>query len=319
LTASYGTNTIVPVGILECLLSSFRNLYDNNDAYERGEILSITRRFLRRLDRGRSTLQKETAAQRFDKNTAVLDQYNAFFTQFATFLLDELDPGISYQRHILALQTLQVLTSMDVRPSIDLQVLANSLSSLLMDPFDDVRSLSSLLLNAVCLFAGNESRQLLPQSLVTHMEDISARTCRHDHADAMGRLWAITVSQNARVEPGPQNSSGYSCNLLDLVERLNKNTESAESARPGSNFPLHSLLLGVAHSLDSGVEISAISICDLLGICERIWTMVQPQLCVDSPETAMDETEDESMSGPKDLLAYSWRALRDSRYVSTLV
>lgn len=52
----------------------------------------------------------------------------------------------------------------------------------------------------------------------------------------------------------------------------------------------------------------------IVAICENVWTKVTPVLCIDSPEGHTDELIDDFMVGPKDLLSYSWRALKDSRY-----
>lgn len=52
----------------------------------------------------------------------------------------------------------------------------------------------------------------------------------------------------------------------------------------------------------------------IVAICESIWTKVTPVLCIDSPEGHTDELIEDFMVGPKDLLSYSWRALKDSRY-----
>lgn len=52
----------------------------------------------------------------------------------------------------------------------------------------------------------------------------------------------------------------------------------------------------------------------IVAICENIWTKVTPVLCIDTPEGHTDELIEDLMLGPKDLLSYSWRALKDSRY-----
>lgn len=49
--------------------------------------------------------------------------------------------------------------------------------------------------------------------------------------------------------------------------------------------------------------------------CNKIWHEVKPMLCIDSPEGHTDEAMDGLMVGPKDVLSYSWRALRESRYI----
>lgn len=52
----------------------------------------------------------------------------------------------------------------------------------------------------------------------------------------------------------------------------------------------------------------------IVSICDRIWDEVKPVLCVDSPEGHTDEPVEDLNVGPKDILSYSWRALRESRY-----
>ena len=130
--------------VLQCLLGSFRYLHDDNDAHERGEVISITRRLLRRLENSRAHLWKKQPRLTEDEDT--LRQYDDFLRQLGNLLLLEMDPGVSYQRHILALHTLQLLLQVAPDPSLDSQSLAYSLSNLILDPFDDVRSLAATLL-----------------------------------------------------------------------------------------------------------------------------------------------------------------------------
>ena len=53
----------------------------------------------------------------------------------------------------------------------------------------------------------------------------------------------------------------------------------------------------------------------IASVCNRIWREVKPVLCVDSPEGHTDEPIEDFIVGPKDVLSYSWRALRESRFV----
>ena len=55
----------------------------------------------------------------------------------------------------------------------------------------------------------------------------------------------------------------------------------------------------------------------MLSVCWSIWFGVHDVLCVDSPERE-HEDQDEDLAGPKDVLSFSWRALRESRYHSSL-
>lgn len=52
----------------------------------------------------------------------------------------------------------------------------------------------------------------------------------------------------------------------------------------------------------------------IVALCDRIWEEVKPVLCIDSPEGHTDEPIEELGVGPKDILSYSWRGLRESRY-----
>lgn len=51
----------------------------------------------------------------------------------------------------------------------------------------------------------------------------------------------------------------------------------------------------------------------IVSICNKVWQEVKPVLCIDSPEGHTDDPNEEISVGPKDILSYSWRALRESR------
>lgn len=51
----------------------------------------------------------------------------------------------------------------------------------------------------------------------------------------------------------------------------------------------------------------------IVSICDKVWQEVKPVLCIDSPEGHTDEPTEDISVGPKDILSYSWRALRESR------
>lgn len=301
LTANFGTIAAIPVGVLRCLLGSLRYLHKDNDAHERGEVISITRRLLRRLKSSRVHLQKKQPRSIQDEDT--LCHYDDFLRQLGNFLLLEMDPGVSYQRHVLALHTLQLLLQVARDPWLDSHSLAHSLSNLILDTFDDVRSLAAILLKDLIELTFDGVTPSFVMELSWRVQRLSARTCRHDHADAAGRLRAIVISQEG-IAAEAQAS---------LFDRLHECTTTTVNLTPASGFALHATLLGLAYGLDAERNAMEDIWPSLVEICEKIWIMVQPQLCVDSPEKAADDTEEDG--GPKDLLAYSWRALRDSRYV----
>ena len=48
-------------------------------------------------------------------------------------------------------------------------------------------------------------------------------------------------------------------------------------------------------------------------VCDKIWQEAKHLLCIDSPEGHSDEPVEDLNVGPKDVLSYSWRSLRESR------
>ena len=305
LTTSFGTIAAIPVDVLQCLLGSFRYLHDDNDAHERGEVIGITRRLLRRLESSRAHLLKKQ--QRLTQDEDALRQYyDDFLRQLRNFLLLEMDPGVSYQRHILALHTLQLLLQIAPNPSLYSQSLGCSLSNLILDSFDDVRSLAATLLKDLTELTFGGATPPFVLGLLRKVEGLSAKSCRHDHADAAGQLWAMVISQEGLAGEAQ----------VALFDRLQERTTTSNDLTPCSSFALHATLLGLAYGLGAGVNTMEDMWVTLIKVCKEVWAMLRPQLCVDSPETATDETGENG--GPKDLLSYSWRALRDSRYVQTI-
>jgi hypothetical protein len=56
---------------------------------------------------------------------------------------------------------------------------------------------------------------------------------------------------------------------------------------------------------------------NILGCIEDFWTCVQHILCADAPEGLVpDEIEEEASLDTKEILSYSWRGVKEARYVS---
>lgn len=284
------------------MLASFRYLYDDNDAHERGEVISITRRLLKRLESSRAHLQRTKPLPGRDEKT--LRYYNEFLCNLQKFLLLELDPSVSYQRHVLALQTVKLLLQVGPGAQFDAHPLASSIASLILDPFEDVRSLAAILLKDLIELSFDGTTPPFLLALLRSAERLSAKTCRHDHADAAGRLWAVVNSKEGFAAGAP-------ITLFDRLQKLDDRTDTIENLMRDSALPLHATLLGLTRGLGAGSETVVVTSSGLVESCEKLWTMAQPLLCVDSPENENDNTDENG--GPKDLLAYSWRALRDSR------
>lgn len=199
---------------------------------------------------------------------------------------------------------------------------SRNLLSLLSDAYEDVRILSESILRHLLIpgLWGSRS-QLFSDELHAAMEislpkvvSQAAQTNRSDHADGLGRLYALlhftpygiyTVLESPNSDKDAVLSS-----LFTRLERVLSETSTFDM--PGSE-PLHSLLLGATHCMTKdGIPTYHERV---ITICRQVWKAVADRLCVDSPENTDEDADDLEglVAGPKDMLSYSWRALRDSR------
>ena len=317
MTISSATHTVVPQQTLDCTRESFRYLHNENDAYERGELLAVTRRLLNRVQNGRpGPLTSQDPEHSTSEAAGDLQVLSNFSAQFVQFLTAELGPGVSYSRHITALQTLQLISDVTFDMRANGHALLDSLLSLILDPFNDVRELSAHLVQRLVTKEVSAEAGLSLPLLCEHLGSLSARSGRQDHADAAGRLGAAMIP-GIGAEDGAKTTGPQGQGANDIIQLLASRLSVMDELTPGTPFPLHGTILTLVHyfkdldvgcaragGLDSGTVIKA---------CQRLWALVQSVLCVDSPERGTEQDFDDAVEGPKDLLAYSWRALRDMR------
>jgi hypothetical protein len=174
---------------------------------------------------------------------------------------------------------------------------------------------------------------------LSRAEDMASRTGRADHADTVARLYHILFDL-AAVGASEDRQAAWYQHKHDIVGTLLIKLEGCISSSDKAfhtalrNTPLHGHLCALrsvqgqpslSHiagapdfhklvSYPSEMQTSAWrSFHERIDtVCGRIWTMVTPTLCVDSPECEQD-IPNENVIGPKDLLSCSWRALRESR------
>ncbi|KAK5052527.1 hypothetical protein LTR84_002391 [Exophiala bonariae] len=323
MTISPAANAAVSRGILDSVSFGLKYLHNDADAHERGEILSVTRRFLKRISASHAALSRTPESKRQGEMVEIiLKDYRSFALNLYEFLKSELGGHISYQRHILALHSLRCFIDHVVDPGIykyDI-VLFKSLTSLILDPFEDVRSTSASLLKVLKMQSPMTLASIIDDDFIASVSLLAVDTVRGDHADGLGRLWALYDTLDEKV-PGVMecyDQGFYSSRLTTLLrlqrECLSKTTTLGSSSR----FPIHGSLLSLCYRLQDmksqATIIPTTFQSTVLDDCVAIWGMVRSILCVDSPETAYEAEDEEGKEGPKDLLAYSWRALRDSRY-----
>lgn len=305
----------LPTGVLSCLTDNLGYLHDDTDAFYRGELFSIFRRFLTRVQQSKRVLEINNG------DCAILQEYETFYSDYLAFVRRELASGNSYGRHTLALQLLDLMTDTS-RFSGSLQDMIFSDQDLLMDlfrlvidPYEDVRALASELLSRAATRRRNSFvtavEGLAPLSSVAAL---AGATNRADHADAFGRILSLVPDQASHEAHNADFES-----MENMVNRLTNQLVSYVSTISEFNvtdgLPLHGTMLGIKFSVDkctdNSIELPDSTMETQSKLCQKIWSLAYPHLCVDSPEIESESSENSDL-GPKDLLAFAWRALRDS-------
>jgi len=313
---------------LSCLAGSLHFLHDDTDAFHRGELLSIFRRFLKRLRLSRAVLGKTS-------QSGQLSNIDKFLHNYTAFLRAELAPQLSYGRHILALDVICFIAEASVsgdhalpRPLMADPTMLRSLFRLVLDPYDDVRATAAQALShAKVLGATQPAVAITFKDIVGSLRPIAgastlaAATNRGDHADALGRIIGLMHPaepfESSELANGSDESYGSGQTLRSLAEQCCAYVKSVEAFDASAAYPLHGSILGISYVLrdakfGTASPLAAVLQEDLLTACQRVWKLSQTHLCVDSPEMEMESTDEAATTGPKDALAYAWRALRDS-------
>ncbi|KAI2001509.1 hypothetical protein LOZ52_005852 [Ophidiomyces ophidiicola] len=223
--------------------------------------------------------------------------------------------------------------NMDVYAPSLLRVIADLLS----DPFDDVRE-TSLTLLRLC-----PKRLLMPRSdilgpglysqictAIPRAEDMAGMTSRADHSDTVARLYHLRFSLSATFsDEKALLRSNEALTPHDIVDGLLENLEQSISCSPAAfytalhNTPLQGYVSALRYISTTPDFHEVVSSSDdpnpswlsflerMLSVCWSIWFGVHDVLCADSPEREHESLQ-EDLVGPKDILSFSWRALRES-------
>ena len=212
------------------------------------------------------------------------------------------------------------------------------LVDLLLDPFDDVRQTSMTVIN---LFpqdvligglqahgSGQPARSMRLTDALARAESTASKTSRADHADSVARLYHILFCA-ALPSDSAHASEDWWATKSSLVDYILRKLEERLSSQKGlfnsslREAPLHGYMSGLRYivlmpnfhtylSTQSEPASWRTMHNRIVSICDKVWKEVKPVLCVDSPEGHSDEPTEELSVGPKDILSYSWRALRES-------
>ncbi|CAG8398747.1 unnamed protein product [Penicillium salamii] len=210
------------VGATKAILKGLPSMHAESEAYARGEILSMMRKFIVRLKGG--IVREEDAGLKIQKSTGKPATGHArnetetkeFLKAYLDLLQHDLPLGASYARHITALKSLKLLidSGLDPRTNIKLQKsemenlwkvrvevfdarLLRLLVDLLLDPFEEVRQTSLTILNLCprevlleCLQNTTNVGMRLTDAL-SRAENLASNTSRADHADTVARLYHL--------------------------------------------------------------------------------------------------------------------------------
>ncbi|KAF7617583.1 cell cycle-associated protein [Aspergillus flavus] len=254
-------------------------------------------------------------------------------------LIHLLESGLDarYAGHIAAKQVGNVTKwrlNMDIfEPS-----LLRLLVDLLLDPYEEVRATSLTLLNLFpqdVLLSGylrsrSNGKHEKPQLVdaLNRAEQLASNTSRADHADTVARLYHIFFT--AADDSSSKVAGSWWETKQGVVDTLLKKLEEKLSLAGGlfnssmRDAPLHGYVSALRYivltpdfhvlisNAQTGYEAWRAVHSRIVAVCDKIWIEVKPVLCIDSPEGHTDEPIDDLNVGPKDILSYSWRALRES-------
>ncbi|KIN07335.1 hypothetical protein OIDMADRAFT_108260 [Oidiodendron maius Zn] len=352
---------------LDILQSHMGILYADTDAKFRTDTLSNTRKLIERFRGATAYLNRELedlsriygpepstnseGCGLYGQIQNILKRHEEFIEWFLEFLLGELIPTVSYQRHITALKATRLLLQSGILDSLaPLKSIAVSnttswhyrinfftssamrlLLDLLMDPFEDVRSSAAALLKLAYIedfanrAANNAEAERGHTSLVNFIsraEDLARRTGRADYGDGVARCYDLLYS----LLPSTDSRLKLVRNLVhDLGSKICIGEQNL--AKAVSDAPVHGTFAALNLiwetidletdflSLDGRSVITDWKIlqAEILSQCSLIWGHVKNVLCNDSPEGHLPQGLDESdIVDTKDVLSYSFRAIHES-------
>ncbi|KAF9891702.1 hypothetical protein FE257_003714 [Aspergillus nanangensis] len=212
------------------------------------------------------------------------------------------------------------------------------LVDLLLDPYDDVRATAMAIVKQfpMEISLGNlrspsGGDTTCPQIIdaLYKAEQLASNTSRADHADCVARLYQIVFS--AALPATSQETAQWWDTKWSVVDTILKKLESKLSVVGGlfnasmRDAPLHGYISALRYIVlmpnfyvlvsekgSSNFADWRLVHSRIVAVCDRIWNEVKPILCIDSPEGHTDDPAEELGVGPKDILSYSWRGLRES-------
>jgi hypothetical protein len=273
-----------------------------------------------------------------EEANALVSSHKAFLQWYLQFLYVELRPTSSYQRRISALKSIVAILQSGLDSSIPAELLTKQaqfgarwpfhlntefmvqpLMERIMDNFDDVRQAAA---NALKTMSASKAPEILTTILpefVDRCERRMLQSGRADHADAVARSYDLLFS----VQP----SSNKKLEILQHRMRMLESTVDMASSSLASvvgKYPMHGILASISNIFNQPsfyAEVSTLSDAEfslwyglhqrIYPVLEAIWGCVEQVLAADAPEGFVPD-EFELDTSTKDVLSYSWRALKEA-------
>ncbi|KAF2763505.1 hypothetical protein EJ05DRAFT_41398 [Pseudovirgaria hyperparasitica] len=371
------------VGSLRVLQQILPNIIADTDANARSEVLGLIQRLFDRLraataalnrDVEKSTLKLQALespeSSKSESKRILLDAHKNFLQAIIQSRISDLRPTSPYQRHFVSLKCIIIAlrSGLDKRIpcaclskqargqtlwpfniSIISDHLLRNLYDLMLNAFDDVRTLASMILKYHFLSSEHTHLPVMKQSVVPALAEPSGistklivraneamlRTGRADHADGVARLYELNCverrpSQDQDLEDGHRHSSrafGVVSLLVGQLESTIRIAETNSSLAINGN-PMHGIFASLTYIISQDGFYSELIASKpsaqtgndwawlharIFDCIRRMWSSVQHVLCNDAPEGHLPpELEGEQAFSTKDVLSYSWRALKDA-------
>jgi hypothetical protein len=280
--------------VLLALQQKLPHFHGETDSRARNEFVSVIKKLFSRLQGIISRLirvesvfpipSKTSIAHFYTKSSGPLEDHFKFLTWYISFLLGELQPVASYQRHISALKVMQQLSNSglhkylqhrraifaassggeEAQYSFHDSSLFRLLLDLIIDPFDDVRSAAAALVQAfpkrMRCDLGSANSDMLSEAHEGHRQERSTisftlqraealmrRTGRADCADGVGRLYDVLYGiQNLAMAPADCHRKRGDT-LKILIANLESDVKVAQSNLQQAilSAPLHGHLIAL--------------------------------------------------------------------------
>ena len=415
---TYSRSSIAPLSeqLLDTLRQNLPQFHAESNPKPRNEFISQMKKlctrlrdciyFLRKPTRlpsqpgvGKPSIPQERSingiSEDLELSQGLLEHQTLFLSWYNDFLVKELKPTSSYQRHITALKILPSLLGRDpkacppkalIKPASNLDrgplqksiftpQLLRCCFDLILDPFDDVRYGASILLELALpppLQPSAPKNDRIPVAITSrtdgknfdlHREDLidtlyraeilMRNTGRADHADGVGRLYSLLYGNFLNESESDDWHNSPKSILEHILGHLEHDIRIANNnvRKAVGEYPLHGYLIAIRYEyifsshyrlltaifryiisrpdfFNSYTQDSGLKDPENWGQLheriymdsEKVWDAVKEILCIDSPEghTPEEDEMDDLDVGAKDTLSFSWRALKESRYASSI-